>query len=535
MVIQLENYKMFERFLETEDLCSLPLSGSRYCLTLKGEVFDQSGNKLSSSTDSDGDSVLTIDWIDGVKAYKLATLMAVTFKRPKLSFKFWNQLSVMYADGNNQNLHPSNLVWKFPVGLGAVEHHGFSFIPMHSRYMINRDGVVFDTVTKKLLNGYANRGYVAYSLRPDIGPRTALFRHRALCLAFKEYPYNVDVLQVNHINGIPGDDRLENLEWVTGSENIQHAVNNGLVSVNKPLLVKNIKTGEIYEFNTVQETSDALGIGKYGMSKLLANPTGSFIHGDFEISYKNKDQHYGSQNKTSILVRNLFTKEVTEYGSIINCSKAIGLSKDMVMWRISQPIDKIYPDGLQIKRKTDNTPWHDPVNIQQEILEHSWIKEVLVRDAITGKVIEFPTQRAATKYLRIAEATIIQRLSRKDQPIYRNTVDGSYIQMKRKRDISPWRISSNPIDEYEECQIAQPVLVKNTGNNEIIEYPSAKACSIALNILATTMNWRLKSRGQKVYPDGLQFKYKNETTPFLAVNKDLQSLIASAPNSDNTI
>lgn len=61
-----------------------------------------------------------------------------------------------------------------------------------------------------------NKGYVAVDLH---NKRTKL--HRIIAQTFIANPENKG--QVNHKNGNPADNRAENLEWVTGQENIRHS------------------------------------------------------------------------------------------------------------------------------------------------------------------------------------------------------------------------------------------------------------------------------------------------------------------------
>ena len=71
---------------------------------------------------------------------------------------------------------------------------------------------------------YCKNGYHKMTLNGAAGKRTETV-HRLVLLAFKGY----SKLEVNHINGVKTDNRLENLEYCSHSLNMMHAHLTGLI------------------------------------------------------------------------------------------------------------------------------------------------------------------------------------------------------------------------------------------------------------------------------------------------------------------
>lgn len=82
----------------------------------------------------------------------------------------------------------------------------------------------------RILNqGDTTTGYKQIVLNKD-KKRKTLKVHRLVAIAFIPNPENKP--NVNHIDGNPHNNKVENLEWCTQSENVQHAYDTGLKQCN---------------------------------------------------------------------------------------------------------------------------------------------------------------------------------------------------------------------------------------------------------------------------------------------------------------
>ena len=87
------------------------------------------------------------------------------------------------------------------------------------------------TYKERILKVGNVRGYQQVNLLD--GNSKHKYVHRLVAEAFLDNPNNYPV--INHINGDKTDNRVENLEWCTQKENINHAWKTGLVDKEKKI------------------------------------------------------------------------------------------------------------------------------------------------------------------------------------------------------------------------------------------------------------------------------------------------------------
>lgn len=152
-----------------------------------------------------------------------------------------------------------NEIWKDVIGF-ENDYEVSDFGAIRSKVRARNNGrakiLLKSKLLKQRISGY---GYYIIDLH-SLGYVKTISVHRVILSAFSPNTFNKPC--INHINGIKTDNRLENLEWCTYSENSIHASKTGLTPYfkgdkaryTKPVICNN--TSKVY--GTIKEYAESI-------------------------------------------------------------------------------------------------------------------------------------------------------------------------------------------------------------------------------------------------------------------------------------
>ncbi len=238
---------------------------------------------------------------------------------------------------------------KVDVHVQSTDKKGFYITKKHPTLAVNTDGQVYDLIQKVILEPRAGpHGYAVIApLRRGILPI-----HQLVADTFLTKPDVTEKLVINHIDGNKANPKLENLEWVTFSGNLVHAYQTGLRNDNKRLEVMDLRSGEIKQFHSLQETARFFKRnGEVIFRYLKSQRTSPFMsyfnirHVDEEwpaLTAEHVGTHQNGQAREIIAVPEDTSKSSMIFSGLGAAAKIFECSAAAICKNIKQPVDKLF-------------------------------------------------------------------------------------------------------------------------------------------------------------------------------------------------
>lgn len=149
--------------------------------------------------------------------------------------------------------------WRWVPGFeGSYEVSNKGIIRGVCRTVRRSDGMCLTIRGRIISPSKTKQGYLRVNLNTPYGEKRykSLLVHRIVALAF--LPTEDETLEVNHKDGDKNNCAVDNLEWATRVENVQHSHDENLHPRTKPVNAQSIETGEVFTYPSIAAATRAL-------------------------------------------------------------------------------------------------------------------------------------------------------------------------------------------------------------------------------------------------------------------------------------
>ncbi len=208
---------------------------------------------------------------------------------------------------------------------------GYYSIPEYPGLTVTQDGRVYDLKYDEVLP-------LRFYEYPAVNPkgRGTIHLHVLLANAFVDGKTE-ERNMVNHIDGNKLNYSIDNLEWVSASENCLHAYMTGLREDNTPIEVLDLRTKEIITFYSLQATARYFKVSGESIHRYLNSDKTYPYKKHFTMRYQKKPWHNVDNIKIGgrvpgLAVEIVAIKEdsIRIYSSLAAAADEIGVSRPYI-------------------------------------------------------------------------------------------------------------------------------------------------------------------------------------------------------------
>ncbi len=296
----------------------------------------------------------------------------------------------------------------------SEEFKGFYHHPVHENIVVSKTGYVIELRSLSCpLSKISPWGYMTVNLR-GIGTESV---HRLLGEVFLADPHDIESPLINHKDGIKTNNDLNNLEWTDYSGNLVHAYVSGLRNDNRPMLLKDILTGKVERFYSLQGVARRFGVNGSFVHRYLVNNAMVPWMKRYELVYEGDDWR-GLNGEDVGNVNNGQSKNVVVikdgkkfiFGSISDVHRTFDITKFKLYAALAKRstidgveihyLDEYEGDTSDAERPTPHKSTIDRPNFKR--------KPVPIRttDVVTGEILDWDSTEELAKVYSITKSAI---------------------------------------------------------------------------------------------------------------------------------